>query len=232
MIPLHVSAAFESVSPRSGSELIFQIIAMLATLIAFGTIHRVYRVVIPNRPRLTRVLPYLVALGISWVPVMALAAIFEGHDMLLPGHHSAVFFIGDGLLLPLMAYALGRMRAIARVDNPLADSLKWRLAMMAVAVVVSFFFHFSQFMSWPYGALHAPSKTWHDFFVYPVFIYYLGSQLPFLFQGAWKRRLILQVALVSTVVLGFVSWYTLANYYDPHHRTNVFIVASAHPPLR
>lgn len=191
--------------------------------------------VFPAIYRRGRVATYVGALCISWVPVQLIAFVAEGRRMWLPGEHSAIFFWGDSVLLPLTAVALAWMRQEwlrqGHAGVPLADRWAWRAGVIVVSVAVAVAFHASQILTWSPDALRAPSKVWHDYLVYPVFCYVLLSQAPFLWQVSWRRSRI-QPALVSLALLGVAGWATLGHVYDPahvHDRRPLLIVAS--PPL-
>ncbi len=199
--------------PVSDEEWWFLTATLACTLLAFLFLPRVYR----HGP----VAAVGVALLISWVPVQVIAYVAEGRVMWRPGQHSAIFFWGDSVMLTSVAFAFGAMRRLWTDSAPgstrplLADRWWWRLAVAAVALGVSYWFHVVQIETWPLDRLHALSKVWHDFFVYPVFIYYLGSQLPLVWQVPWQRFRLLQPALVGLALLGFAGWLWLGRVYDP-----------------
>lgn len=215
--------AFAPVTPAEWG--LFTVTLVLAAT-ALATAHRIYR----HGPALT----YLAALCISWIPVQAFAFVAEGRMMWLPGQHSAVFFWGDSVALPLAAVGLCLVRREWWRQNPgpgitpIADTRWWRTIVVALAIAISIGFHWSQVVSWDPESLHAPSKVWHDYFVYPVFLYLLGSQLPFLWQVRWwsSPR---QVAWIAAVAAGALGWLLLGHVYDPahaHDRRPLLIVAS------
>ena len=155
---------------------------------------------------------------ISFVPVQVIAFVAEGRRMWLPGQHSAIFFWGDLLLLPGAAAALAVVRRAwqrqSTGDLALAESRAWRLACLAVAVAVAAGYHLTQAADWSPMTLHAPSKVWHDYFVYPVFAYYLLSQVPYLVQYRWSRARPGVVLALATVLVGVFGWWGLGHWYD------------------
>ena len=219
-------ATLRAFAPVSPAEWGFLAVSVVIAAVALTTIHRVHaRGPVPT---------YLAALGISWIPVQAIAFLAEGRRMWLPGQHSAVFFWGDSVALPLTAVALCLMRREwvrqnpASLSGPFADSRLWRGVAVVLAVGVSLVYHWTQVVSWETSALHAPSKVWHDVVVYPVFLYFLGSQLPFVWQVRWRSRPRL-VVYASAAAFGAVAWVLLGHVYDPaqvHDRRPLLIVAS------
>jgi hypothetical protein len=200
--------------PVSDDEWVFLGFTLVCTVLAFAFLPRVYRH--------GRVAAVVAALCISWLPVQAIAFIFEDRQMWLPGEHSAIFFWGDSVLLTSIALSFAWMRRLWLREHPegtgpstaLADRWWWRVVVALVAVGVSVWFHWVQVDTWPADRLHAFSKVWHDFLVYPVFIYYLGTQLPFVWQMSW-RKYAWQPALVALAVFGFGGWLWLGQSYDP-----------------
>lgn len=205
-----VSTAFTPTGPQ---QAIFALVCVAAAALTFAYLPRVYDRSLPE--------VYLAALLISWIPVQALAFAFEGRRMWLPGQHSAVFFWGDSVLMPLMAVSLAVMRRTWRSQQadtstvPLADTLAWRVGVGAIAIAVAVGYHVNELSTWTIDELNAPSKLWHDWFVYPVFAYFLASQLPFAWQVRWQGRRILQAATIAGVVVGFAAWWYLGHAYDP-----------------
>ncbi len=199
--------------PVSDTEWWFLGVTLACTVLAFRFLPRVYQ----RGPAVA----VGVALLISWIPVQLTAYVAEGRRMWLPGQHSAIFFWGDSVMLTSVAFAFAAMRRLwvagqVGVDQaPLTDRWWWRTAVAAVALGVSYWFHVVQIETWPVDRLHALSKVWHDFFVYPIFIYYLGSQLPLVWQVPWRRFKVRQPALVGLALLGFAGWLWLGRVYDP-----------------
>lgn len=234
-MPTSVLTPLREFVPVSDKEWVFFLVSLSATLAAFFWVTRVYAT------SAWRV--YLTALLISWIPVQVLAFVFEGRKMWLPGEHSAVFFWGDSVLLPMIAVSCWAMRRTWVEQNPngfaLADKWQWRVFVALVALGVAAAYHATQVTSWPPTNLRAPSKLWHDMAVYPIFIYFLASQAPFLWQVRWDALRVRQIVTAGTCIAGFAGWVWLGHVYDPsqvHERRPLLVIASgadsqtAHPP--
>jgi hypothetical protein len=202
-------------APVDGDETVVTAVACVSTVVAFAFITRVYR---------TRTLwVAVVGVCISWVPVQLLALAFEGRQMWLPHQHSAVFFWGDLVALPSIAVGFSLLRHRWDADHvgalsppvPLADRRWWLTVVLVIAVTISYAYHGAQIDTWPFAGLHSPSKAWHDFFVYPVFLYFLVSQVPFLVQTPWRRQRGIACGLVALVLAGTAMWFVLGFVYDP-----------------
>ena len=221
--------AVTAFTPLGPQHAVFGLVCVAAATLAFTYLPRVYERSLP--------LVWLTALLISWVPVQALAFAFEGRRMWLPGEHSAVFFWGDSVLLPLAAVSLALMRRewhrqhAGEPDDaeggqaPLADTRAWRISVGALAIAIAIGYHANEMWTWTQAELSAPSKLWHDWFVYPVFAYFLATQLPFVWQVRWGGRRALQAAAFTGVALGLAGWWWLGHAYDPSQ------VASQRPLL-
>jgi hypothetical protein len=216
-------------APVEGGETVVTVVAVAGSLLAYAFLTRVYRTP-PVWAAVTGVL-------ISWVPVQVLAAVLEQREMWLPGQHSAVFFWGDLVALPSIAVAFAVIRRLstrdsavrgsegrgedgladARGPTPLADRWWWRTLVFGAALAISYWYHSMQLDTWPWNGVHSPSKAWHDFFVYPVFLYFLASQLPYLWQTSWRTHRIAMPALTSLAVAGVLAWFALGFLYDPAH---------------
>ena len=218
----HVYETFLQFRPVSTGEWWFLAVTAVCAVAAFLLLPRVYA-----RGALAT---FVAALCVSWVPVQVIAYVSQGRRTWLPGQHSAIFFWGDSVLLPAMAVAFALMRRLWLAQHPvepglprpvaLADRWPWRLALVVVALVVGFLFHADQLGTWSLVALHEPAKVWHDYLVYPVFVYFLGSQLPFLWQVRWRTHPYAQPALAAVVLLSFTGWLVLGHVYDPAHRVD------------
>lgn len=159
---------------------------------------------------------YLMCLGISWIPVQALALIFEGRRMWLPGAHSAVFFWGDSVLIPASVVALSVLRRrwyATSTTVAIADTRWWRAMSAVIATVIAIAYRANETVTMTQADLALPAKTWHDYFVYPVFAFLITSQLPFLWQSRWRTQATAILAL--TVIAGFAGWWVLGHWYDP-----------------
>ena len=207
--------------PLSAGEWWFLAFTGACAVAAFLFLPRVYR-----RGPLAA---YVAALCVSWIPVQVIAYVTQGRRTWLPGQHSAIFFWGDSVLLPSMAVAFALMRrlwwqqqdpAAQPPPRPVADRWPWRVFMGLVALVVGYVFHAGQLGSWTVVELHEPAKVWHDYLVYPVFVYFLGTQLPFLVQVRWRAHRWVQPVLAAVVVFTFVGWVVLGHVYDPAHRVD------------
>lgn len=209
--------------PISTGEWWFFGVTMAFALLGFCFVRRVYR----HGP----LAAYLTALLISWVPVQVIAYVADGRRTWLPGQHSAIFFWGDSVLLPTVAMAFAWMRRlwVAQQDPvpagrperlPVADRWYWLVAVATVAVLVGYLFHAGQIGHWSVARLHQPAKVWHDYLVYPLFVYYLGSQLPFLWQVSWRRYVRVQPVLAGLALAGFLGWFWLGHVYDPAHHVD------------
>jgi hypothetical protein len=221
-----VYETFLEFRPVSTGEWWFLAVTGVLAVAGFLFLPRVY----PRGP----VVAFVAALLVSWVPVQMIAYVAEGRRMWLPGQHSAIFFWGDSVLLPSMAAAFALMRRtwVAQQDmalaaggepdrpaaRPLADRWLWRVAWVGVALAVAYVFHAGELSTWPLVQLHEPAKVWHDYLVYPLFVYFLGSQLPFLWQVRWRAARWSQPVLAGVVVLAFTGWVVLGHVYDPAHR--------------
>lgn len=203
------AAAFTPLGPQHA---IFGLVCVAAATLAFALLPRVYDRSLP--------VVWIAALLISWVPVQVLAFVFEGRRMWLPGEHSAVFFWGDSVLLPLTAVCLAVMRREWIREHPpgsvpRADTVAWRVVAGAVAIAIAVAYRANESWTWTQAELSAPSKLWHDWFVYPVFAYFLASQLPFLWQVRWRGRRLVQAAGIAGAVVGLAGWWWLGHGYDP-----------------
>ena len=210
--------------PIHALEWVFFALSIMAAVLAFCFIHRIYRLPVPMVPALA--ISYLTGLCISFIPVQAIAYFYEGRMLWLPGNHSAIIFWGDGIGLPTIAMGFTYLRRRLRLDNPLADNLVWRIFVITGAVSISLLYHLHQANVWSAAILHLPSKDWHDFAVYPIFLYFLASQIPFLFAATRHRfwvvgpgRLALALGVCITIG-GFLFWWWAGAVYDPSHVHN------------
>lgn len=205
--------AVTALTPLGPEHAAFGLLCVAAATLAFAYLPRVYERPLPQ--------VWLAALLISWVPVQALAFAFEGRRMWLPGEHSAVFFWGDSVLLPLVAVCLALMRRAWHRQHadggevPLADTRAWRIAVGAIAIAIAVAYRANEAWTWTQAELSAPSKLWHDWFVYPVFAYFLATQLPFAWQVRWGGKRALQAAAFAGVAFGLAGWWWLGHGYDP-----------------
>jgi hypothetical protein len=203
--------------PVSSGEGWFLAATLAVAVLGFAFVRRVYR-----RGPLAA---YVVALLISWIPVQVIAYVTEGRQTWLPSQHSAIFFWGDSVLLPMVAAAFAGMRRLwlsqqpaGSAARPVADRWWWLVPVVVVALVVGYLFHAGQIGVWSTARLHEPAKVWHDYLVYPLFVYYLGSQVPFLWQVSWRRYARPQAVLAALALAGFLGWFWLGHVYDPAHR--------------
>ena len=203
----------ERLPPGSSSEMLFTIFTLLCTIAAFLYLPRLYR----KGP----LAAFLGGICISFIPVQLIALVAEDRQMWEIGQHSAIFFWGDLLLLPGAAAGLALVRKTWWENNsdgrrPLASNWRWRMFSASAALLVACCYHYTQVWGWEAHTLHAPSKIWHDYFVYPVFTYYLMSQLPYIFQYQWKTKF-RKTALAGVMVaaLGVAGGWSLGQWYDP-----------------
>jgi hypothetical protein len=210
--------------PIRASEWIFFIVSILSAILAFGFINRIYCLPVSMVPAL--VISYITGLCISFIPVQAIAYFYEDRELWLPGNHSAIIFWGDGIGLPLIAAGFTYLRRRLCLTRPLADDLKWRLFVMIGAITISLLYHLHQTEVWSESVLHLPSKDWHDFAVYPIFLYFLASQIPFLVSAIQPRvwgipsgRITLAIGICITIG-GFLFWWWAGAVYDPAHIHN------------
>jgi hypothetical protein len=179
--------------PRDEHQTLSTVLCWTATAIAFLTIHRVYEVA--DRPRLARFagpIAAFAALWISWIPIQLLTRWHSGHFLWPPTWQSAPFWLGDLLLLPLVAARFAVMRRyLAPHERPaLLGSRRWRVACAAAGVLAGLWFHYKgQPPYYPPAEWWAPAKLAHDYVAYPVFTYYLGDPAPLLARsGATRSR--------------------------------------------
>ena len=200
--------------PVTADETAITVVAAIGSIVAYLFLMRVYRWY-PLRVA-------LVGTMISWVPVQLLAWRFEGRHMWLPGQHSAVFFWGDLIALPVIAMAFAAMGRQWRDDHPdesvpLAERRQWLTVVFVGALIISYAYHSSQLDTWSYSGVHSPSKAWHDFFMYPVFLFFLVSPVPYLWQTSWRRHRVALPVLLAGAVAGVAVWFVLGHVYDPAH---------------
>jgi len=196
--------------PHSTFETLFTLFSVLCALMAIRYVPKLYDK--------GAAAAYLGGVAISFIPVQVIAYVAEGRRMWLPGQHSAIFFWGDLVLLPGAAAGLAIVRRewIAQhgAHNAFEHSRAWRLVCVLAAVAVGMAYHYTQ-LEWTPLALHAPSKVWHDYFVYPVFTYLLLLPLPYLVTLDWRRARLLTAVGAAIAVFGVLGWWSLGHWYDP-----------------
>ncbi len=199
--------------PRDEHQTLWTVVCWIATAVAFLTIHRVYRV----GDRYPRLKPYagviaaFAALWISWIPIQLLTRWYSGHFLWPPTWQSAPFWLGDLLLLPMVAARFAVMRGrLAPHERPrLLDSRRWAVGCAVAGVLAGLWFHYKGHPPYyPPEEWWAPAKLEHDYVAYPVFTYYLGTQVPLL---ARARRYPVEAA---GAVLCFAGWYVLTRLPD------------------
>ena len=202
--------SLEQWPPHTAFETLFTLFTVFCALVAMRYIPRLYEK--------GAAAAYLGGVAISFLPVQVIAFVAEGRRMWLPGQHSAIFFWGDLILLPGAAagFALVRREWVAQRGErgAFANSRPWRLVCVGAAVMVGLAYHYTQ-LEWIPLALHAPSKVWHDYFVYPVFTYYLLVPLPYLVTLNWRRARVGAAFGAACVVIGVLGWWSLGHWYDP-----------------
>ncbi|MEX0748543.1 MAG: hypothetical protein WD467_00470 [Candidatus Saccharimonadales bacterium] len=152
--------------------------------------------VLPLAYQFGPVVAFGVALGISWIPMQLIARLFEHRSLWPPRSQYRSFFWGDLLLLPGIAACI----ALAVNRLPAGDhwfhQRWWNLFSLLVGVIAGLIFHEADRDNYSSRELNSPTKLWHDWFVYPVFTYYLLSRAPALFERV-NGITVLAIALLA-----------------------------------
>ena len=133
---------------------------------------------------------------------------------------SIILALTGGVSAQQVTFRLGHVDAQASHSGVGADAFAAAVARLSNGEMKVNVFHAGQLGSWTVVELHEPAKVWHDYLVYPVFVYFLGTQLPFLWQVRWRTHRWAQPALAALVVLTFAGWVVLGHVYDPAHRVD------------
>jgi hypothetical protein len=215
----------QALVPLSASEWLGYGAVFAITLVAGYYITNIYRT------KHAYLWVVVVSLAISWISLQLIMLWLYGAETWLPGRHTAIFFWGDSVCLPAIAVGFVALRRITRTERPWADRRGWKIAAAVLALTIATAFHWHEVTTWQLWRLHEFKKIYHDFVVYPLFCYFLGSQIPFLVQAPlalWRRRhqyqAIQRVAHSAGLTLaailpfaGVFGWWWLGNVYDHAH---------------
>ena len=161
----------------------------------------------------------LIGLILSWGATNLIALLVESRtEMLLhPSGQYKAFYYGDLICLPgavLAIWYLGRSKS--RVPN-LSHKWWWHSFWFGFGLAYGIWWHRVDAHSGFYtrSQMLSPTKLYHDFVVFPLYIYILTSAgipafgWPKEWKQGWKWRVVLVVLLAAFGAL---------NYYDALHR--------------
>lgn len=136
--------------------------------------------------------------------------------LLNPSGEYKAFYYGDLVCLPAMALAIWYLGHYMPRPN-LSEKAWWHWLCLIVSIGLGVGLHLSEAANHVYTRSqdYSPTKLYHDFIVFPCYIYLLASAgIPAAFQskGGWKAK---------AVLWGFFAVFLLLNLYDnyyrPHH---------------
>lgn len=158
---------------------------------------------------------WLIGLCLSWGAMNLIALAIERRtEMLLhPGGQYKALYFGDLICLPAVTAAIWYLGQNMRVPN-WSQKRWWHAACFAFGLAYGIWWHFVDRSSHFYtnSQMWSPTKLYHDFVVFPLYIYILVSGgIPALVwsRRGWKARVVIVVLLAA---------YAGLNYYDAVHR--------------
>jgi hypothetical protein len=157
-----------------------------------------------------------IGLFLSWGATNLIALTIERRTetLLHPGGQYKAFYYGDLICLPGVVLAIWYLgQDMSRVPN-WSHSRLWHAFWFAFGLAYGIWWHLVDGHSHFYtrSQMNSPTKLYHDFVVFPLYIYILTSAgFPAVIwsRRGWKAR-----AVIAVLLAGFA----LLNYYDSIHR--------------
>ena len=177
-------------------------------------------------------LTIVASLMISLGSMNIVAWLLEGGLMLPVKDQYYAFVFGDSFCLPTIIAALYLMRQHQH-GTTLADNGWWKFTWMAIGIISGLIWQLvlepnNKTATGKYfysdGQLHSPTHLWHSYFVIPVFIFLLGSQLPLLFTSQWgllgPTSSLLASVPVLMIALATIAFFLIVRYDGKHPKPN------------
>lgn len=159
-----------------------------------------------------RLRAFLIGLFLSWGAMNFIALVLEHRTGMLldPWNQYKAFYWGDSICLPGIVLMIWCMGWYMPMGKNLTHKNWWHAACFAGGLAYGVAFHFWEASThfYTYGQDNSPTKLYHDFVVFPLYIYITFSAgWPAFFRSrvGWKPRL---------VALGLLAAYICLNVWD------------------
>jgi hypothetical protein len=162
----------------------------------------------------------LIGILLSYGAVHFLAAVLEHRSMMNPSGQYKAFYYGDLVCLPGIVVAVWYLGQHMPPGPNLSHRVWWHAVWFAAGLAAGVYLHLMDGASHFYtrSMMYSPTKLYHDFVVFPLYIYLLFSAgLPAFAMSEWRSKRGLQVRLVVLVLAAaFIGLNVWDNYHRPH----------------